>query len=90
MVAVATGKYSVQELKDAAGENVRGQWECVILENGTVTNLPTIPLSMNGMRPNLDAKIAFPGESSREILANLGYSQKQIDELVKTGALEGA
>lgn len=34
MVAVATGKYSVQELADAAGENVPGKWECVILKNG--------------------------------------------------------
>ena len=34
MVAVATGKYSVQELQEAAGDNVAGQWECVVLEKG--------------------------------------------------------
>lgn len=34
MVAVATGSYSVEQLQEAAGEPVPGQWEPVILEKG--------------------------------------------------------
>lgn len=34
MVAVATGSYSAQELRELAGESIPGQWEPVVLEDG--------------------------------------------------------
>jgi hypothetical protein len=34
MVAVATGSYSADELRDLAGSPISGQWEPVILEEG--------------------------------------------------------
>ncbi|KAL3933017.1 MAG: hypothetical protein SGBAC_010579 [Bacillariaceae sp.] len=34
MVAVATGSYSAEELKELAGESIPGKWEPVVLEDG--------------------------------------------------------
>lgn len=64
--------------------------ERTVLENGAITELPTIPLSMNGKRPNSENKIEPWGKSSREILAMLGYAQEQIEEFVTAGAVEAA
>lgn len=35
----------------------------------------------------IDEAPSHPGEHSREILANIGYSQKEIDELLESGAV---
>lgn len=64
--------------------------ERTALENGAITELPTLPLSMNGKRPNSENKIEPWGRSSREILAMLGYAQEQIEEFVTAGAVEAA
>jgi hypothetical protein len=34
MVAVATGSYSAEELRELAGETIPGVWEPVVLEKG--------------------------------------------------------
>ena len=64
--------------------------EPVNLENGTATRLPSLPLMMNGIRSSAVATIASPGEDSSTLLANLGYSQQQIEQLIESGAVTAA
>jgi len=55
--------------------------EKVKLSDGSWTNLPTLPVMMNGKRPRSDCEMPNPGADSREILESLGYSIDQIDKL---------
>ena len=59
--------------------------EPVVLDNGTETRLPTLPLTMNGSRPASKSRLPAVGEDTLACLKELGYSDVQIDALVASG-----
>ena len=64
--------------------------ESVLFKNGTRTQLPTLPLTLNGNRFNAEARIEAAGKDSHTVLAKLGYSELEIDELFESGAVDAA
>ena len=59
--------------------------EPVMLDDGTETRLPTMPILMNGKRPNARAIMPQPGADSQTVLIALGYGSDEIETLVSTG-----
>jgi crotonobetainyl-CoA:carnitine CoA-transferase CaiB-like acyl-CoA transferase len=56
--------------------------EPVVLDNGTETRLPTLPITMNGNRPASKSRLPAGGEDTLACLKELGYSDAQIDAFV--------
>ena len=54
---------------------------------GETMRLPALPLAMNGERFGVHQDIPRPGEHTREVLAELGYSAEQVDALIAEGVL---
>jgi len=69
------------ELFDDPHLNVAGGLLPVTLEDGRVTKLPNIPLSVDGERPELRRDLPRVGEHSAEIAAEIGYSADEIAAL---------
>ena len=65
----------------------QGGMEPVTLDNGKETQLPTIPLQMNGKRTASSHKLPKAGDDMREVLEGLGYDEAAIAELEKNGAV---
>lgn len=65
----------------------QGGLEDVTLDNGTEVRLPTIPLEMGGKRIGEAQHLPTPGKDARTILAQLGYGDEQIGELLAAGAV---
>ena len=61
--------------------------EAVMLDDGTETRLPTMPIMMNGQRPSAPATMPQPGADSYAVLDLLGYSSYEIQALVSAGNL---
>ena len=59
--------------------------EPVMLDDGTETRLPRMPILMNGKRPNARAIMPQPGADSQTVLNALGYGSDEIETLVSTG-----
>lgn len=59
--------------------------EPVMLDSGSETRLPTLPLEMGGARPHAEARLPAPGADSRAILARLGLAPDRIDQLIRDG-----
>lgn len=62
--------------------------EPVRLDSGTETRLPTLPITMGGMRPSAPAHLPQPGGDSRAVLAGLGLETAEIDALIASGAVQ--
>jgi crotonobetainyl-CoA:carnitine CoA-transferase CaiB-like acyl-CoA transferase len=77
-----------EELFDDPHLAASGGLEQVTLADGSQTRLPTLPLMMNGCRPNAEAALTEPGAHTFPILKELGYSDEEIDDLLKNGAAE--
>jgi len=54
---------------------------------GTRMRLPALPLAMNGRRFGIHQDIARAGEHTREVLAELGYTDERIDALIAQGVV---
>lgn len=52
---------------------------------GDKTRLPALPLEIDGQRPALRRDLPRPGEHTREVLAEAGYSDEEIAALVERG-----
>ena len=76
-----------EDMFDDPHLNASGGLEPVILDDGTETRLPTLPLSMNGERPSASAHLPRAGENSHSVLQSLGYTDEQIGELTSQGAI---
>jgi itaconate CoA-transferase len=63
----------------------RGRWAKVGSPAGEIDALKP-PLNIHGMEPRMDA-IPSLGEHSRAILAELGYSEREIEALAASGAV---
>ena len=57
----------------------------ITLMNGVTTRVPVLPIEMDGERLGTRLDLPKVGEHTRELLAGLGYSSRQIDDLVKEG-----
>ncbi|MGD1956854.1 MAG: CaiB/BaiF CoA transferase family protein [Sphingomonadales bacterium] len=53
--------------------------------NGEATKLPNLPVEMGGKRLELRKDLTKPGEDSRDVLSEIGYSDSEIDALISSG-----
>ncbi|NWF65046.1 MAG: CoA transferase [Chloroflexi bacterium] len=60
-----------------------------VLPNGDVTQLPRLPLLLDGEGSQLQIHPPKIGEHSREVLADVGFGIKQIEELIGKGVVAG-
>ncbi|MCG4454898.1 CoA transferase [Pseudomonas sp. MMS21-TM103] len=58
------------------------------LEDGSLTDMPLLPLSLNGERLQPRCSIPRIGEHTRQVMLQLGYSEAQIDELRSAGVFK--
>ena len=65
-----------------------GGLEPVTLDDGRATQLPTIPLEMDGKRPGVASALPKAGADARRVLAALGYDENRIAALIASGAVE--
>jgi crotonobetainyl-CoA:carnitine CoA-transferase CaiB-like acyl-CoA transferase len=54
---------------------------------GEKARLPALPLAMNDRRFGVHRDIPRKGQHSREVMAELGYSNEQIDEMISRGVV---
>jgi crotonobetainyl-CoA:carnitine CoA-transferase CaiB-like acyl-CoA transferase len=59
----------------------------VALPDGRQTQLPLLPVELDGRRPTRGGSLPQPGEHTREVLRALGYGDAEIDEMTATGAV---
>ncbi|MCQ4309068.1 CoA transferase [Pseudomonas stutzeri] len=59
------------------------------IEDGSYTDMPLLPVSLDGQRLGPRRSIPRIGENTREILLSLGYGDAQIDELQQAGVFRG-
>ena len=64
--------------------------EPVTLDTGEQTRLPTLPLTMNGVRPSKPAKLPTPGADSAKVLRSLGIEEAELAQLIANGVVGGA
>ena len=64
-----------------------GGLEPVDLGGGQHTQLPVLPIEMNGKRPGQTQVLPEPGADSAQILASLGYSDETMAQIMASGAL---
>ena len=57
------------------------------LPGGGETQLPALPLSMDGERAGVRRGLPTPGEHSKEILQSLGLSDQEIADLAQNGTV---
>jgi crotonobetainyl-CoA:carnitine CoA-transferase CaiB-like acyl-CoA transferase len=55
------------------------------LPDGRKTASPLLPITLDGQRPGLRLNPPKLGEHGRELLASLGYSAQEVDDLVQAG-----
>ena len=60
-----------------------------VLPNGDVTQLPRLPLLLEGSGSELEINPPKIGEHSREILASVGLGVEQIEDLIGKGVVAG-
>jgi crotonobetainyl-CoA:carnitine CoA-transferase CaiB-like acyl-CoA transferase len=71
-----------EELFDDPHLAASGGLEPVRLADGTQTQLPTLPLMMNGIRPHAAATLPDAGADTFSILKELGYPDEKIHQLL--------
>ena len=54
---------------------------------GARMRLPALPLAMDGRRFGVHQDVARAGEHTREVLAELGYTDERIDALIAQGVV---
>ena len=62
----------------------------ITLMNGVKTQVPVLPIEMDGRRPATRIDLPRVGEHTREVLAGLGYAAAEIDALIASGAARAA
>jgi crotonobetainyl-CoA:carnitine CoA-transferase CaiB-like acyl-CoA transferase len=54
---------------------------------GNTAHLPALPLEMDGQRFGIHRDVPRKGQHTREIMAEAGYSEEEIDALIDAGAV---
>jgi crotonobetainyl-CoA:carnitine CoA-transferase CaiB-like acyl-CoA transferase len=60
----------------------------VTLPDGSATQLPLLPVELDGRRPTQGGSLARPGEHTREVLGQLGLAAAELDALAAAGAIQ--
>jgi crotonobetainyl-CoA:carnitine CoA-transferase CaiB-like acyl-CoA transferase len=71
-----------EELFDDPHLGASGGLEPVTLASGSETQLPGLPIEMDGRRFNRAARLPEPGENGREILAELDFTDAEMDAIL--------
>ncbi|RQR51608.1 CoA transferase [Burkholderia sp. Bp9140] len=77
-----------EELFDDPHLRASGGLARLRLEDGSETDMPLLPLSIDGVRLQPRLPIASIGQHTLEVLRSLGYTLDQIDEMGCIGPLE--
>ena len=54
---------------------------------GEKSKLPALPLEMDGRRFGIHRDVPRKGQHTREVMAEVGYSDEEIDALIEQGAV---
>jgi crotonobetainyl-CoA:carnitine CoA-transferase CaiB-like acyl-CoA transferase len=73
------------DLFDDPHLNQGGRMLDILFPTGTRAKIPGIPLEMSGKTPGVRKQPPRMGEHTREVLAELGYDEAEIDRLVAGG-----
>ncbi|TWO70318.1 CoA transferase [Caenimonas sedimenti] len=73
-----------EDLLDDPHLQATGGLAPITLPDGRETRTVLLPLTLDGERPGVRLNPPRPGEHTRELLAELGYSPEEIDRLTKT------
>lgn len=76
-----------EELFDDPHLNASGGLLDLTLSDGTRTRLPALPLEIGGRRPGVTRDVPRAGEHTRQILAELGVGEDDIDRLAGAGVV---
>jgi crotonobetainyl-CoA:carnitine CoA-transferase CaiB-like acyl-CoA transferase len=79
-----------EDLFDDPHLNASGGLTPVTLPNGTRTKVPGLPIEMNGARFGTRLDLPRVGEHTRELLAGLGYSKEELEDLLQRGIAHAA
>jgi crotonobetainyl-CoA:carnitine CoA-transferase CaiB-like acyl-CoA transferase len=64
-----------------------GGLAAVTLPDGTQTQLPTLPVEMDGRRTSSSSMLARPGEHTLEVLEGAGFTPGEVDTLARNGVI---
>lgn len=78
-----------EELFDDAHLIESGGLAKLQLEDGSYTDMPLLPVSLDGQRLGPRRSIPRIGENTRQVMRSLGYSDAQVDELQRAGVFRG-
>jgi len=76
-----------EELFDDPHLNASGGLVELTLPDGTRTRLPALPVEIGGRRPGVYRDVPRAGEHTRDILAELGSGDEEIDRLAADGVI---
>lgn len=76
-----------EDLFDDPHLTASGGLEQVTLDNGETTQLPTLPLTMDGERPAQASILPQAGGDTAAVLAELGFGDAEVAALRATGAV---
>lgn len=79
-----------EELFEDVHLNQSGGLADLQVEDGSITKMPLLPISMDGQRLQPRQPIAKVGEHTRQVLQDIGYSEAQIQQLMDLGVLKMA
>jgi crotonobetainyl-CoA:carnitine CoA-transferase CaiB-like acyl-CoA transferase len=77
-----------EEMFDDPHLRASGGLEAVEMVDGSMSQLPVLPLEMDGRRAGQPAKLPLPGADTEEVLRELGYSQLEIMALFADGIVQ--
>jgi crotonobetainyl-CoA:carnitine CoA-transferase CaiB-like acyl-CoA transferase len=76
-----------QELFDDPHLNVSGAFAEVTLADGRKVKTPKLPFEMDGRRFGAELDVPLPGSHTRALLAELGYSETEMEQLAAAGVI---
>jgi crotonobetainyl-CoA:carnitine CoA-transferase CaiB-like acyl-CoA transferase len=79
-----------EDLFDDPHLKASGGMTGITLPNGRKTQVPVLPIEMDGQRFGTRLDLPRVGEHTRELLAGLGYAPQEIERLVREGIARAA
>jgi crotonobetainyl-CoA:carnitine CoA-transferase CaiB-like acyl-CoA transferase len=76
-----------QEMFEDPHLSASGGLAAVTLPDGTQTQLPTLPVEMDGRRTSSSSMLARPGEHTLEVLEGAGFTPGEVHTLARNGVI---